>query len=136
MLYGEGNRAFLRLQEEIIKRSDDLTIFSWVRSNTTFSTYHGLLAQATSDFALCNDVYWVRGTHNDPYESTNKGIRISLPLIARNGRPDEYIALLRGVYKKPKINIGVFLQKLGEEQYGRVELDQLAMPQVNLTGML
>jgi len=29
MLYGEGPRAFLRLQEEIIKRSDDQSIFAW-----------------------------------------------------------------------------------------------------------
>jgi len=29
MLYGEGDRAFLRLQEEIIKTSDDHSIFAW-----------------------------------------------------------------------------------------------------------
>jgi len=28
MLYGEGEKAFLRLQEEIIKRSNDLSIFA------------------------------------------------------------------------------------------------------------
>ncbi|KAH7355012.1 heterokaryon incompatibility protein-domain-containing protein, partial [Rhexocercosporidium sp. MPI-PUGE-AT-0058] len=29
LLYGEGSKAFLRLQEEIIKRSNDLSIFAW-----------------------------------------------------------------------------------------------------------
>ncbi|KAJ2992563.1 hypothetical protein NUW58_g2120 [Xylaria curta] len=29
LLYGEGNRAFLRLQEEIIRTSNDQTIFCW-----------------------------------------------------------------------------------------------------------
>ncbi|KAF2675276.1 HET-domain-containing protein, partial [Microthyrium microscopicum] len=29
MLYGEGERAFLRLQEEIIKTSDDMSLFCW-----------------------------------------------------------------------------------------------------------
>ena len=29
LLYGEGHRAFLRLQEEIIKWSDDQSIFAW-----------------------------------------------------------------------------------------------------------
>jgi hypothetical protein len=29
MLYGEGPRAFLRLQEEIMKISDDMSIFAW-----------------------------------------------------------------------------------------------------------
>ncbi|KAK2589575.1 hypothetical protein QQS21_012744 [Conoideocrella luteorostrata] len=31
MVYGEGNRAFLRLQEEIMKHSDDQSIFAWTR---------------------------------------------------------------------------------------------------------
>jgi hypothetical protein len=29
LLYGEGKRAFIRLQEEILKTSEDYTIFSW-----------------------------------------------------------------------------------------------------------
>lgn len=29
LLYGEGNRAFIRLQEEIIRISNDQTIFCW-----------------------------------------------------------------------------------------------------------
>jgi hypothetical protein len=29
MLYGEGLKAFTRLQEEIIKTSDDQSIFAW-----------------------------------------------------------------------------------------------------------
>ena len=30
MLYGEGDRAFIRLQEEIIKNSDDQSLFAWI----------------------------------------------------------------------------------------------------------
>ncbi|KAL8403478.1 hypothetical protein RB594_008655 [Gaeumannomyces avenae] len=33
MLYGEGNRAFIRLQEEIIKETNDMTIFAWTASD-------------------------------------------------------------------------------------------------------
>ncbi|KAK3352196.1 hypothetical protein B0T25DRAFT_416941, partial [Lasiosphaeria hispida] len=29
MLYGEGERAFLRLQEEIARTTDDLGLFVW-----------------------------------------------------------------------------------------------------------
>ncbi|SCO43850.1 uncharacterized protein FFMR_07255 [Fusarium fujikuroi] len=29
LIYGEGNRAFIRLQEEILKRSNDESIFAW-----------------------------------------------------------------------------------------------------------
>ncbi|KAJ9604827.1 hypothetical protein H2200_010942 [Cladophialophora chaetospira] len=37
LLYGEGQKAFLRLQEEIMKRSDDLSIF-WNFTSSTPST--------------------------------------------------------------------------------------------------
>jgi hypothetical protein len=29
LLYGEGSRAFIRLQEEIMKHSDDQSLFAW-----------------------------------------------------------------------------------------------------------
>jgi hypothetical protein len=35
LLYGEGQRAFMRLQKEIIKGSNDLSIFAWGHPQTT-----------------------------------------------------------------------------------------------------
>jgi Heterokaryon incompatibility protein (HET) len=35
LLYGEGERAFMRLQEEIMKRTNDLSIFSWGHPHRT-----------------------------------------------------------------------------------------------------
>jgi hypothetical protein len=29
MLYGKGEKAFIRLQEEIVKETNDLTLFAW-----------------------------------------------------------------------------------------------------------
>jgi hypothetical protein len=127
MLYGEGDRSFLRLQEEIIKTSDDMSIFAWVSQKATFSAYRGLLAQSPSDFAQCSDIHWARGTSNEPYQITNKGIHISLPLVERESTSRELVALLRGVHKKPNMKLGIFLQKVGNEQYARIETNQLAM---------
>lgn len=48
MLYGEGSKAFLRLQEEIMKTNDDFSLFAW--SDTMAQhiqpspSKHGLLA--------------------------------------------------------------------------------------------
>jgi hypothetical protein len=39
LLYGEGDKAFIRLQEEIIKFSTDHTIFAWFAPRPT--TYMG-----------------------------------------------------------------------------------------------
>ncbi|KAI0173833.1 heterokaryon incompatibility protein-domain-containing protein [Pestalotiopsis sp. NC0098] len=35
LLYGEGHRAFIRLQEEIMRRSNDMTIFAWEATANT-----------------------------------------------------------------------------------------------------
>ncbi|KAJ5765855.1 hypothetical protein N7520_005414 [Penicillium odoratum] len=39
LLYGEGMGAFLRLQEEIIKRSDDQSLFAWTEENVNLGHY-------------------------------------------------------------------------------------------------
>ena len=48
LLYGEGKKAFIRLQEEIMKDSDDQSIFSWQRP--AGSDLCGMLAPAPSNF--------------------------------------------------------------------------------------
>ena len=53
MLYGEGERAFIRLQEEIMKRSDDHSLFAWGSSSPGA---RGLLARSPDDFAGCADI--------------------------------------------------------------------------------
>ncbi|KAK4495434.1 hypothetical protein PRZ48_013765 [Zasmidium cellare] len=46
LLYGEGSKAFERLQEEILRRSSDKTILSWGHSNEDIR----LLARCPADF--------------------------------------------------------------------------------------
>jgi hypothetical protein len=73
MLYGEGDRVFIRLQEEIIKTSDDLTIFAWVSPEANFSTLNGLLASSPTAFSTCGDIVW-KSNSNPPHEIMNKGL--------------------------------------------------------------
>jgi hypothetical protein len=51
MLYGEGQKAFLRLQEEIIKKYNDLSIFAW-NGEATASGFMPILAASPSSFAI------------------------------------------------------------------------------------
>ncbi|KAF4813320.1 Vegetative incompatibility protein HET-E-1 [Colletotrichum tropicale] len=45
LLYGEGSRAFIRLQEEILRQSDDYSLFAWDASKVDESIAHiGVLA--------------------------------------------------------------------------------------------
>lgn len=49
LLYGEGSRAFIRLQTEILKKSDDESIFAWEYLGCLQSV-DGLLATSPSFF--------------------------------------------------------------------------------------
>lgn len=54
MIYGEGGRkAFLRLQEEILKQTQDDSLFAWraTDEDATRAPYRGLLAASPADFA-------------------------------------------------------------------------------------
>ena len=59
-IYGEGSeKAFLRLQEEILKRSSDQTLFLWTPSHEPYN--QGLLATSPGSFCTHYDCFqWLR----------------------------------------------------------------------------
>jgi hypothetical protein len=87
LLYGEGGRrAFRRLQEEIIKYSTDHSIFAWSKqlSRSGLPTdlpiaRSYLLAPTPAWFASSSDVVAPNPrVPTEPYEMTNRGLRITL----------------------------------------------------------
>ncbi|KAH8660868.1 hypothetical protein BGZ60DRAFT_414183 [Tricladium varicosporioides] len=54
LLYGEGERAFVRLQEEIIRQSGDLSIFAW-GYRTPLPETSSIFAHSPADFIGCFD---------------------------------------------------------------------------------
>ena len=128
LLYGEGEKAFIRLQEEIIKHSDDHTIFAW-RINRDHQ--HGLLADSPAAFQDCHNIRTLtsrKGRH--PYSVTNRGLSLSLVVIPWT--TDTYFACLDCADERlsggllqgqpfDKFRIGIFLRRLSEDdQYARV----------------
>ena len=83
LLYGEGERkAFLRLQQEIIRISSDESIFAWTTQDLWSS---GLFARSPADFAESGDVVvTAKDNYRPPYSVTNQGLEISLPSVSRN----------------------------------------------------
>jgi hypothetical protein len=85
LLYGEGERAFARLQEEIMKESDDQSIFAWdfhPVSKQPLEPTSGLLAESPAAFAKSANVVPFRNAkESEPYSLTNKGIRMKLILL-------------------------------------------------------
>ena len=77
-LYREGQKAFLRLQLEILGISDDESIFAW----TTAGEKSGLLAQSVGAFEHSGNVLKLNfARHRAPYSMTNKGLRMETLLI-------------------------------------------------------
>ncbi|TGO23951.1 hypothetical protein BPAE_0116g00120 [Botrytis paeoniae] len=82
LLYGEGTKAFVRLQEEIIKVSDDHTIFCWTWTSTVSPAWMNLIAPSPDTFQ--GSRYFIPAStfgQVSPYSMTNAGLSISLPVI-------------------------------------------------------
>ncbi len=134
LLYGEGNKAFVRLQEEILKGSDDHTIFLWTNKATVTPHVHlcGLLAEDPADFASAGNYRPLppalsRGS--TAWTATNHGLRVALflqPVVSENGQAveDEYDAVLEcakrqgdGWSESPAIRV----RRLYGDQFARVD---------------
>lgn len=93
MLYGECEKAFLRLQEEIMKQSDDQSIFAWTDPDASRDSLHGLLAPSPAMFAGCANILPYQDWEpRQPYTMTNRGLQIELPLMKEDD--DIYVAVL------------------------------------------
>ena len=84
LLYGEGGvHAFLRLQEELLRKYDDQSLFAWNLVDWKApSTYRNALAPSPKCFQNCGDVVCCEFGHSIYHSTiTNVGILIKLPLI-------------------------------------------------------
>lgn len=80
LLYGEGRKAFLRLQLEILSKTDDESLFAWHDSSGNIS---GLLASTPEQFRYAGNIR--RGTFDakrPPHAMTNQGLRLELLLTS------------------------------------------------------
>jgi hypothetical protein len=135
LLYGEGHRAFLRLQEEIIKESQDQSIFAWQPLDKTKNYYGGVLAKHPRFFRESGNIVPHRA-QGDPFSMTNKGIRIQLPIIDQHDplhRFDSGIAVLDCHYENCfSHSLGIRLKLFGSDRsnkFGRylTELRNIAV---------
>ncbi|KAB5572677.1 hypothetical protein GE09DRAFT_679835 [Coniochaeta sp. 2T2.1] len=85
LLYGEGTKAFQRLQEEIIRATNDMTLFCWHWDDKYVpSNWQSILAPSPRVFTDCGG-YRERFEDNHdltPYTITNAGLSIRLPTIS------------------------------------------------------
>ncbi|PMD63131.1 uncharacterized protein K444DRAFT_610007 [Hyaloscypha bicolor E] len=62
LLYGEGDKAFARLQEEIIRQSGDLSIFAWGYNSSGTHGIHGIFAPSPAYFIGCYNLHGLRSS--------------------------------------------------------------------------
>ncbi|KAF7622997.1 hypothetical protein AFLA_010310 [Aspergillus flavus NRRL3357] len=82
LLYGEGEKAFIRLQEEIMRESADQTLFAWGARESFDRSATGLLARSPADFKHSGDFvpFYFSKKDSAPFSITNRGIKLHLPL--------------------------------------------------------
>lgn len=88
LLYGEGSKAFLRLQEEIIKSSDDQTIFCWHSDSSVPQGWVSMLAPAPHHFARSDHYLRAGNADSHPFSMTNMGLSIKQPLLTQTRSGD------------------------------------------------
>jgi hypothetical protein len=81
MIYGEESRSFIRLQEAILSKTTDLSIFAW-KARDESKKYRGILAESPAEFLHCgfielsDDQFRFR----DEINLTNRGVKIRTPV--------------------------------------------------------
>ncbi|KAI0506175.1 HET-domain-containing protein [Xylaria bambusicola] len=122
LLYGEGEKAFIRLQEEIIRHSSDHSIFAWSLPTPPENRHFGLLAHSPEAFSEAIGIRsQVHSRMQSPYTATNQGLSVTLKLTPWTA--DTYVAFLQCFRMCDSINIGlgIFLRRLRQDdQYARV----------------
>ncbi|KAH8816593.1 heterokaryon incompatibility protein-domain-containing protein [Xylogone sp. PMI_703] len=122
LLYGEGNKAFIRLQEEIMRNSEDQTLLAWKTPETTDCACVNCLQQiaqkvcgalapspsAFSDSAMYEPTPVGGLVNRKPHAMTSRGLRIFLQLEdlgngyfnamlncrERNGLPEQRLGII------------------------------------------
>lgn len=97
LLYGEGNKAFKRLQERIFEETDDMTLFAWQTAEaTTSNSPHNLraapgnrgvsiFAEHPRDFLATANLVPSVSTGDSSIMSGGKGLRLELPVFRIKG---------------------------------------------------
>lgn len=98
LLYGEEEKSFLRLQEEIIKSCPDPSIFGWALASAgaamrnTSDLLSGVLAPSPKAFGGCGEMDMLPPRLLPEFSTTNRGIKLRanfgrahLPHITGNG---------------------------------------------------
>jgi hypothetical protein len=134
LLYGEGLKAFSRLQNKIMKSTEDQSLFAWgifreippqVSEYPREYLLRGLFANSPSDFRWSGDIRW-RELDWPGYNQSQRAVRrknsisINLPVINRN--EVHYAILPCGIPRRPDCWLAIPLVRWNNREYGRMAI--------------
>ena len=124
LIYGEGIKAFRRLQEEIVKRYNDLTIFAW-ESPSQQSSRLGLFAHSPEAFGGSAGIVPFSDDFLD-FSVSNKGLLRSgdsiqrIASVNRNNQPyEDTVRYLINLGTRKGAGGGIYLRKIGPNVFYR-----------------
>ena len=123
LLYGEGPKAFIRLQEEIIRNSNDLSIFAFPGRSASLDLskrFCDLFALSPNDFRSCENLVHIETNiyRNNAFALTNKGLYFQRAQLLVNTRQHSYSMLLNCKLSESK-SAAIHLQKVGPGLFAR-----------------
>ncbi|KAK7462394.1 hypothetical protein VKT23_007993 [Stygiomarasmius scandens] len=142
-IYGEGGaKAFMRLQQEIIKISDDRSIFAWISTSEDPSELRGLLARSPEEFRASGEVQISETDESGDISSfsfTNNGLRIYLPILptptddlSAGASMQGFLAPLHCRSKKGDNFLSIYLKQIGKNQYARCRPNEVVFTSPDL----
>jgi hypothetical protein len=120
LLYGEEEKAFLRLQEIIVNSTNDLSIFCWISPPTVSGyDYQGVLARDPSYFSHIEPGCTRTHATRVDFSMTSKAVKIRTTLLVRpslHGVGSDYILPLYYKHARDTVvkTMGIRLRKVGD----------------------
>lgn len=123
MIYGERGKAFIRLQEEIIKKNGDLSIFAWNIEEAepmfaqALQDRCGLLAPTPACFAQAGDL--LPRICNEDFGIGQRGLSVTLE--SQPYALETYLAYITSYASQPRLFACIVLARLpGNGQFARI----------------
>ncbi|KAK4499784.1 hypothetical protein PRZ48_007970 [Zasmidium cellare] len=121
LLYGEGDRAFTRLQKAIVLESDDESIFAW---SSPLGNFSGILARSVKDFNESSEVVRCSNEGNRSFRVTSQGIEVETTLLRLPFSTGDEVRLMvlncATVHEQRARRVLIALRKLDSHRYQRV----------------
>jgi hypothetical protein len=146
LLYGEGRKAFVRLQEETMKTSDDQSLFAWglpekVKTMQQFidtyetppmTEWRGLFADSPSEFTHCDQIRVLEDVQSTvPPIVSNNGVRIELQLKQHGHTLVQFAVLYCTLHGRYTHYLGIPMVPWGERWVARCA-ELVTIPVVDL----